>query len=334
MRKLLTTTLLLSAVIAAGGYGLWARERPVGHYLSDLRVEMGLEAGVRSDRGNLLGVQPQLFSSDYRSRHRLHLKLAAYLQRAREQGLLGPRTVVVLPEHIGTWLWALGEKQELYDASRRDEALPWLALGNPVQFASAWLQAEGSERLADTWLRMKAQSMADNYQQLFGGLAREFAVTLVAGSIVLPQPLIAQGRLQPSHGPLHNVSVVFGADGQALGQPQRQVSASVVQGALIEGTSPPVLQVIQTPAGRVGILLGSDADNPTLYAQLVRQGAQLIAVSGGAQALPGVGVSHVGVFLGGRLWDEVGSGHNFAGMPNSSQIDEPAAVARLINVWL
>lgn len=334
MRKLLTTSLLLSAALAAGSYALWSRERPAGHYLSDLRVQVGLNEGTPAERGNLLGVQPELFSGDYRSRHRLHLKLAAYLQQARQQGLLGPRTVVVLPEHIGTWLWALGEKQELYDANQREVALQWLLLRNPLQFASAWVQARGHDRTADTWLRMKARSMADNYQQLFGGLAREFGVTLVAGSIVLPAPTIEQGRLTIGSGPLYNSSVVFGADGLALGQPQRELSRSEAQGAVLEGAGEQPLQVIETPAGRLGILLGGDSDDPRHYDELIRAGAQLIVVSANAHGHAPETISHVGVALGGRLWDETLTGRNVIGGAGSYATSEPVKGARLINLWL
>lgn len=56
--------------------------------------------------------------------------------------------------------------------------------------------------------------MAEQYQTLFGGLAKEFGVTLVAGSIVLPEPAIDNGKLKLGSGPLYNSSVTFGSDGQ------------------------------------------------------------------------------------------------------------------------
>jgi hypothetical protein len=49
------------------------------------------------------------------------------------------RTVVVLPEHIGTWLWARGEKNELYQATRDREAWQWLELSNPLRYGLAML---------------------------------------------------------------------------------------------------------------------------------------------------------------------------------------------------
>ncbi len=164
--------------------------------------------------GNLLGIEPELIALDYGNPERLRLKLDAYLANARRLGLIGAQTIVVLPEHLGTPLALMGEKPEVYAAARSEDAIQWLLLGNPLRVARAWFQAEGDRRLADSLLRMKAWDMASAYQQLFGGLARQYGVTLVAGSIVLPGPTLVDGELQVGTGPLRNVTLVFGPDGR------------------------------------------------------------------------------------------------------------------------
>ena len=100
MRKLLLSTLALVVIAALCGYGFWTGQRPAGHYLSDLRIELALSEGVPANHGNLLGVEPQLYPSDYQNLQRLHRKLAAYLQQARSQGLINARTIVILPEPV------------------------------------------------------------------------------------------------------------------------------------------------------------------------------------------------------------------------------------------
>jgi predicted amidohydrolase len=278
MRKLLISVALLALFAAIGSYALWTTQRPADLYLSDLRIQVAVNEGSPSGKGNLLGIQPELYPADYQSLYRLHRKLAAYLQEARKLGLLNTRTIVVLPEHIGTWLWARGEKNELYQAAHEDEAVQWLAASNPLRFARAWLAAAGEERLKDTQLRMKAKAMASDYQALFGGLAKEFGVTLVAGSIVLPDPRVEAGRLHIGQGPLYNASLVFASDGQPLGQPQRQLYPAFETRGYIQPSADRVLHVLDTPAGRLGILIGSDSWYPANYAQLNTQAAQLIAV--------------------------------------------------------
>ncbi len=278
MRKLLAFTVTMALVAAVAAYLVWTQERPVAHYLSDLRITLAVNEGQPADRGNLLGIQPELFPGDYQSLERLHLKLAAYLQTARDQGLLNEKTIVVLPEHIGTWLMLSGEKNELYQAPHLKDAMNWLSISNPVQFIRAWISATGDNRMDDAYLRMKAPAMARDYQVLFGGLAKEFGVTLVAGSIALPNPSVSQGQLQVGDGALYNASLVFAADGLPLGQPQRQLYPIYDERGFIAPGDENTVSVVDTPAGRLGILIGSDSWYPDNYRKLNEQGAQLIAV--------------------------------------------------------
>jgi len=278
MRKLLYLFFSMALVAALTTYAMWAADRPAGHYLSDLRINVAVDQGSPADRGNLLGIQPELFPTDYQNTERLRRKFAAYLQQAQDQGLLNDKTVVVLPENVGTWLLLSGEKDELYQAPTFAEAMNWLAASNPLLFARAWFRATGSDRLNDAYLRMKSKAMAKDYQALFGGLAKEFRVTLVAGSIVLPEPSIRDGQLKPGSGALFNSSVVFGRDGVPLGQPQRQMHPVFDQREVIEAAGKHQINVVDTPAGRLGVLIGSDSWYPDNYRQLDEQNAQLVAV--------------------------------------------------------
>jgi predicted amidohydrolase len=303
MRKLLYLTFSMALVAVLASYAMWAADRPAGHYLSDLRIKLAVDQGTPADRGNLLGIQPELYPTDYQSPERLHRKLAAYLQQAQDQGLLNDKTIVVLPEHVGTWLMISGEKDELYQAPTLTEAMNWLAASNPLLFARAWLMAKGSNRLNDAHLRMKSKSMAKDYQALFGGLAKEFHVTLVAGSIVLPEPSIRDGQLKPGSGALFNSSVVFGRDGVPLGQPQRQMHPIFDQRDVLEGEDQHAINVVDTPAGRLGILIGSDSWYPDNYRKLDAQGAQLVAV-------PAFVVGH-------NVWDQPWGGYKGSSTPSS-----------------
>ncbi|WP_431495230.1 carbon-nitrogen hydrolase family protein [Pseudomonas brassicacearum] len=302
MRKFLYLLFSVALIAALITYALWTTDRPAGHYLSDLRISLAVDQGTPADRGNLLGIQPELFPTDYQSPERLHRKLAAYLQTARDQGFLNAKTVVVLPEHIGTWLMVGGEKDELYQATTLKEAMNWLAVSNPLAFIQALVSAQGDSRLNDAYLRMKAERMAHDYQALFGGLAKEFGITLVAGSIVLPEPSVSDGELKIGRGALYNSSLVFGSDGRPIGQPQRQRHPVFEQRDVLGADRPAAVQVIDTPAGRLGVLIGSDSWYPLHYRQLNEQGAQLIAVP---------------AFIIGRdTWDKPWSGYKGLSTPS------------------
>lgn len=307
MPRLAHLCITLPLMTCLGGYLYWAQQRPaLGHHLSDLRSELAANQGEPSGRGNLLGIQPELFASDYQSSARLRLKLAAYLEHARSAGLLNDKTVAVLPEHIGTWLVASGEKPELYQASSVNQAMAWLAASNPLRLLRALVAAEGSERLSDALFRMKAQQMASDYQDLFGSLAKEYGITLVAGSIVLPQPQVVDGRLETGSGPLFNVSLVFGRDGAPLGQPQRKVFPIREEQGFTAAASAAQLQTVDTPAGRLGVLVCADSWYPAGYQQLAQQQVELIAVP---------------AFLTGNgNWDKPWGGYNGAATPADVQL--------------
>ncbi|ORC53930.1 carbon-nitrogen hydrolase family protein [Pseudomonas floridensis] len=278
MRKFFATCLLLVSVASLVSYALWTEQRPMGHYLSDLRIRLAINEGEPGTKGNLLGIEPELFPTDYQDLEHLHRKLAAYLQQARDYGLINARTIVVLPEHIGTWLFASGEKNQFYQAGTVDQAMDWLAWSNPLKFVAATLGAEGEKRLDDARYRMKAGTMARDYQRLFGGLAKEFDVTLVAGSIVLPDPHLEDGQLQIGSGALFNSSVTFGSDGKPLGPPQRQLFSSRYHKRYVKPAGDAPVNVIDTPAGRLGILIGTDSWYPDSYARMNQKGAELIVV--------------------------------------------------------
>ncbi|CDF93408.1 MULTISPECIES: carbon-nitrogen hydrolase family protein [unclassified Pseudomonas] len=302
MRKLLYLLFSLALIAALMSYALWTADRPTGHYLSDLRIDLAVDQGVPADRGNLLGIQPELFPTDYQSPGQLRRKLAAYLETARDLGLLSDKTIVVLPEHIGTWLMISGEKDELYQAGTLKEAMNWLAISNPLAFIRGLIRAQGDNRLEDAYLRMKANTMAHDYQAMFGGLAREFGVTLVAGSIILPEPSVSEGELKIGRGALYNSSLVFGRDGRPLGQPQRQQHPVFEQRDVLEADRQDALRVVDTPAGRLGVLIGSDSWYPRYYRQLNDQGAQLIAVP---------------AFISGRdTWDKPWNGYKGLSTPS------------------
>jgi hypothetical protein len=125
---------------------------------------------------------------------------------------------------------------------------------------------------------MKAKAMARDYQALFGGLAREFHVTLVAGSIVLPEPSIIDGTLRIGRGALYNSSVVFSSEGVPIGQPQRQMHPFFAKQNGIKANGEHSLNVVDTPAGRLGVLIGHDSWYPENYLKLNDQSVQLVAV--------------------------------------------------------
>jgi hypothetical protein len=124
---------------------------------------------------------------------------------------------------------------------------------------------------------MKAAAMLSAYDETFSRLARSYRVTIVAGSFILPSPTVEQGRLQLDEGPLYNASVVYGPDGAALGL-ARKVHPTGAEQPFCAGARPDALPVLETPAGRLGVLVCAESWSPALYRQLKKQRPDLVAV--------------------------------------------------------
>ncbi len=268
---------LLPALGALGlAYLAWSRAdrapppAPAGGPIR--RREIGVDAG----RGNLLGLQPRLFPADYASAGQFHARLDRYFAAAA--GLLTPRTVVVLPEYLGTWLCFAGEKAGVFRAGSLAGALGLTAAGNLPALPWPLLHSHEAQRLAAALIRLKATQAAAIYHRVMSALARRYAVHVVAGSILLPAPRVSGGTLHAGDGPLYNTAVLYRPDGAAVDPPVRKCCPTAEEEPLLAPGSDEALPVFDTPAGRLGVLICADAWFPAPYDRLRAQGVELIAV--------------------------------------------------------
>lgn len=271
-RPVLLALLGLAALVI---YLDWTGDRRSGPLLSDLRTRPIESQGQPSSAGNLLGLEVRLQPADYQSHERLRLKFATYLDQARNAGLLGPQTIVVLPEHVGTGLFALGEKAEVQQARTLRDAMQWMALSNPWSYLRALFNNQGEDRRTAAVLQIKARRMAENYQLIFSELARAYSVTLVAGSIVLPEPYLHEGRLKTGSGPLRQISLAFSPEGSVLESLYYKTALSRYERRYSEAPESVTDTLIQTPAGRLAIRLGCDA-----YERPPPPEAELLVIAG------------------------------------------------------
>ena len=270
---------LLSAVLlGAAAYLVWSR---TGRRAPDpLPAETAGMRSVGEDRGqgNLLGIQPWLEAGDYASPGRLLARLHGYFQAAAAGGVLNEKTVVVLPEHLGTWLAASGEKTGVYRAKTVQDAVGLIVAGNLPAFLRRLPHAREEQWAMATVLRMKAAEMAAGYHQVMSTLARRHHVHLVAGSLILPEPSLCDGVLRAGRGRLYNTVVFYTPDGRAVGPPVRKAFPTEEELPLLGAGCPGALPVFSTPAGRLGILICADSWYPSCYAALKSQGVDLVAV--------------------------------------------------------
>lgn len=302
------------ALVAVGG--IWSQMGRVGDAaLAQVRAAAQLaEIGADAGRGNLLGVQPWLTPLDYANSATLEAALDSYLRQAREAGWLSGKSVVVFPEYAGTWLVAAGEKRSALEAKRADRAFGIIVASNLPRVLPRLLSAPaGVDRARWALFSMKAGRMAEDYQEVFGNLARRYGVTVVAGSIILPDPRVEMGRIVVTPGGhLRNVSAVFAPDG-SLHAPL-VIKAFPIDSELpfVSAGDPAAIPVFDTPAGRLGVLVCADAWYPESYAALRAKGAQLLAVPSYSS--------------GDGLWSTPWGGYNGAAAPGDV---DPGDVGRL-----
>jgi predicted amidohydrolase len=97
--------------------------------------------------------------------------------------------------------------------------------------------------------------------------------------------------------------VVFGRDGLPIGQPQRQMHPIFADQDTLAANTEHTISVVDTPAGRLGVLIGSDSWYPDNYRKLDEQNVQLVAV-------PAFVVGH-------GAWDKPWRGYKGLSTPSS-----------------
>jgi predicted amidohydrolase len=234
--------------------------------------------GSDARRGNWLGIQPWMAPADYALAEAFYAKIDGYLDVASRQGWLNERTIVVLPEYVGTWLVVAGERRRVRQAATIASAMQALVLSHPLSFLKTLPSARARDAVKYGLFRMQAGRMAEIYQYVFSGLASKYAVTMVAGSIVLPSPAVKGGRLAIGDGALYNVSLVYGANGLAYENAVRKVFPIAAELPFTSPGSVADLPVFDTPAGRLGVLICADSWYPQPYEAIRAQGADLVAV--------------------------------------------------------
>ncbi|WP_191253216.1 nitrilase-related carbon-nitrogen hydrolase [Kordiimonas sediminis] len=161
---------------------------------------------------------------DYATAERFQTKLDLYFRRAKKEGWFQKNTIVVLPEHIGTWLVASDQKSRVYNASTLTSASSYIAAWHPLQILKNLIIFDQEDKKVEAALfRSRSSEMAKMQYDIFGELAKKYQITLVAGSSILMTPGVFDRTLSYGHGPLFNAGFVFGPDGKPMVDAIRKV---------------------------------------------------------------------------------------------------------------
>ena len=154
------------------------------------------------------------------------------------------------------------------DQGRRVRATAWQRFTGRVAGGAAGLLRASFEDALHGLLDVDAVRLWQAYCDVYSGLAREFAMVIVAPSIYGPDPI---------DGVIRNVAAVFAADGSLLGTQAKIILNRVDEAFCRPGST---WTTISTEVGALGIMVGSDVLYPEVGRALAFQGAEILVAQG------------------------------------------------------
>ena len=270
-----TLAVILAVYFSWAGYG--RKRLPVDIHL---HLDTTFDIHANTGNGSILGISPYMMPIDYASKQHFLNKLDGYMQAAALKGWLTQKTTVVFPEYIGTWLLIEGEKNTIYEAASIKKAMTTYIGSNFFMYLRDWFTApdEAEDKLLHSLFSSKGVSMARIYQDVFGDLSKKYGVSIVGGSILLPNPVIENGRIRIRMGPLHNVSAVFNADGSIQPALVHKSFPTAEEKPFVAKAPSNQNPVFNLPSGKTSVLVCSDAWFPESYTSMKNHDPQLILV--------------------------------------------------------
>lgn len=246
--------------------------------MKELFLQEMRELNSNSNRGNLVGLQPYMTPSDYRDEQSFFEKLDGYFFEAAKKNWFNEKTIVVLPEYVGTWLVVANESPRVYEAKTIEGAMASILLKNLFSFIHYLIFAEAQDRVKYAIFRCKAEVMATIYQNVFSKLAAKYKVTIVAGSIVLPELKWDKTQFKVQGRKLYNTTIMYRPDGSAYPEALKKVYPTPAELVFTACGNEDQLPVYDTPAGKMGVLNCADSWYSTTYKVLKSKGAEFLAV--------------------------------------------------------
>ncbi len=306
----------ISFLIAAGlfliiiAYLIWANTGIGSKAPQSFRLDVAEAYGDAGSKGNVVGVQAFMEPVDYASAENFSKKIRFYLAEAKKKNWLIPnKTIVVFPEYLGTWLVCLDEKESIYHAPKIEEGLQMMVSRNIGKFFKTYITSPDSvkDKVKYSVFAMKAPTIAKVYQETFAALAKEYQVTIVGGSILLPEPSVEYGVLKTGKGQLYNTSVIFEFDGQINSKLIKKAFPTADELGFICPVNPKSIPVFQTSIGRMGVLICADAWFSDAYKGLKQKGVDFVITPSYSN---GIG-----------YWNKPWSGYSGAETPNDAKAD-------------
>jgi predicted amidohydrolase len=159
------------------------------------------------------------------------------------------------------------------DRGRRRSASLWEKISGRVASSAAGMLKASFHTGLGGLLDVDALRVWEQYRELYGALAQEFGLTLVAPSAYLPDP---------ADGAVRHLTAVFGPDGELLGTQAKVMIGRSDEAFCRAGTT---WDIIRTEVGALGVMLGNDVLYPEVGRLLALQGAEVLVAQGAATSV-------------------------------------------------
>lgn len=280
MKKIfkISGVLVFAAVI---GYLVWSNTgRTVTDYEIELHLDTTFTLNADSGKGNIIGINPYMVPKDYSQKDLFIKKIQGYLDICQQNGWLNNKTVVILPEYIGSWLVVEGEKNKIYEAQTAEEAISEFVASNLFSYIHAWLMCpdNAEDKVKHSVFAMKGQHQANLYSKIFSQLSKQYGITIIAGSILLPNPEIRRNKIITHKGSLENVTAVFDPNGNMFPSFTRKGYPIKDELPFIAKCQPVSPGVYDLPIGKTAVMICADSWYPESYQEIKKAHPQFIAV--------------------------------------------------------
>lgn len=218
--------------------------------------------GENRGYGNLVFVQPVLSSSHYYSEEIFLNSIRPYFEKAKEAKIIDKKTVFILPEHIGSFLAFHHGNRFVYEAETFEKAIQELRKYKKLESAIS------DENLKKSFYAHFSEEAAEIYSRIFSKLAQEYSVPIVAGSIILKNPKVINGKIKITEGDLLNASFVFLPDGNVYPNFLEKTILSQWEKEFITPGSIYKDKLIVLPSWKLGVLISMESFYPISYSSI------------------------------------------------------------------
>ena len=224
--------------------------------------------GTDKNYANMVAIQPYMIPADYSSETRFYEKIESYIIKAKRSGFLKERTTIIFPDHIGTPLYLIDERREVYTSKTLDDMFSNL---NSTKYPNLKRTNFTTKiDLTKYLLDEKSKLVKDTYVSTFSKLAMFYKINILAGSIVLPISSLSNGELNFTENDRKVYGFMFDNKGKITQKVERKYLYSFETEFLKPGKPPEEGLVVPGIPNKMAVLFSGDTLLPVSYTRIIQ----------------------------------------------------------------